>query len=77
MILPIIKPYKITMRYNMKVITNPDEEFVKEIKAQIKANNGYCPSSFTKNRDTKCMCKDFKESKSGMCRCGLYIKEED
>ena len=59
----------------MKIVLNPDEEFVKQIKKKIKQSNGYCPCSIIKSPDTKCMCKEFKESKEpGMCHCGLYIK---
>lgn len=53
---------------------NPDEEYVKEIRKKLKANNGYCPCSLLKNEDTKCMCKEFRESKEGWCHCGLYHK---
>lgn len=54
---------------------NPDKEFVKEMKKAIKNNNGYCPCQIEKSPDTKCMCKEFREMKSGMCHCGLYFKE--
>ena len=59
----------------MGVYLNPDKEYVREMKKKLKDNGGYCPCSLVKNADTKCMCKDFKESESGMCHCGLYIKE--
>ena len=36
-----------------------------------KENETFC----IKNKDTKCMCKDFKEQSSGWCECGLYLKE--
>ena len=61
----------------MRIMTNPDKEFVKEIKAQLKANNNYCPCRLQKTPDTKCMCKEFREQESGMCHCGLYIKIND
>ena len=61
----------------MKIITNPDKEYVKEIKKQLKANSGYCPCRLEKNKDTKCMCKEFREQESGMCHCGLYIKVQE
>ena len=60
----------------MKIATNPDKEFVNEIKKQLKANSGYCPCSLIKSADTMCMCKDFREMDEGMCHCGLYIKEK-
>ena len=63
----------------MKVKTNPDKEFVKEIKSKRKENGGYCPCRLTKNKDTKCMCKEFRDmianGETGMCHCGLYINE--
>lgn len=55
-----------------EIIKNPDSEFVKNLKKRIKSNNGYCPCRFEKTQDTKCPCKDFKET--GDCICGLYIK---
>lgn len=60
----------------MKVEINPDENFVKEFRARIKDNGGYCPCRIEKTPDTKCMCKEFKdmmaEGKHGYCHCGLY-----
>lgn len=56
---------------------NSDNDLVAEIKRQLKENGGYCPCSITKNEDTKCPCKAFREMKSGICHCGLYIKTED
>lgn len=58
----------------MRITTNPDAEFVCEIRQQLKANNGYCPCALVKNADTKCMCKEFREMTEGTCHCGLYIK---
>lgn len=63
----------------MPIIHNPDKEFVKEIKSKLKDNGGYCPCNIVKNKDTKCMCKDFRDmianGETGMCHCGLYINE--
>lgn len=61
----------------MRIETNPDAEYAREIKKQLKANSGYCPCALTKNADTKCMCKDFREMTEGVCSCGLYIKYKD
>lgn len=61
----------------MKIMTNPDKEYVKDIKKQLKANNGYCPCALEKTKDTKCMCKEFREMEEGTCHCGLYIKIKD
>lgn len=60
----------------MKIKLNTDKELVQMIKDGLKARDGYCPCMVEKNEDTKCMCKQFREMKSGMCHCGLYIKEE-
>lgn len=59
----------------MKITVTPDKEYAAEIKHRLKENNGYCPCSIIKNEDTKCMCKEFREMESGVCHCGLYIKE--
>lgn len=56
---------------------NEDIELVKSIRKKLKENDGYCPCSLLKNDDTKCMCKEFREMKTGECHCGLYIKEEN
>ena len=60
----------------MKISINPDKELAESIKQALKDNDGYCPCVTTKTPDTKCMCKEFRETKSGMCHCGLYIKED-
>ena len=61
----------------MKVKINPDTELVNEIRKKLKENDGYCPCRIQKNKDTKCMCKEFVEQvELGECHCGLYIKEE-
>ena len=46
-----------------------------DIKKRIKDNGGHCPCQIEKTKDTKCMCKSFKEQESGYCHCGLYYKE--
>lgn len=46
-----------------------------ELIQAIKDNGGYCICAVSKNEDTKCMCKDFREQEtSGTCHCGLYKK---
>lgn len=61
----------------IKVITNPDKDFVKETRAKIKENNGHCACAISFNADNKCMCKEFREQIengiAGECHCGLYI----
>ncbi len=65
----------------MRVTTNPDKEFVKEIRDKLKQNGGYCPCRISKTPDTKCICKEFREmierGETGMCHCGLFIVEDD
>lgn len=64
----------------LNVKLNPDKELVKEIRAALKENDGYCPCAISKTADTKCMCKDFRDKLergvSGECHCGLYICEK-
>lgn len=64
----------------MKIVTNPDKEFVRDIKKQLKANNGFCPCALERNKDTKCMCKEFRDmvnnGEEGYCHCGLYMSVE-
>lgn len=48
---------------------NPD------IRANVEANNGYCPCAIWNTPDTKCMCKDFREQEEpGECYCGRFAK---
>lgn len=57
-----------------------NDEDTKTIKAAIKAANGHCPCVLEQFRcaDTKCMCKEFRDSPKGtICNCGLYIKTDD
>ena len=42
---------------------NPYEEELTEIIEAVEANDGYCPCALTKDEDTKCMCKVFRDSK--------------
>ncbi|MCM1214092.1 MAG: hypothetical protein NC548_06180 [Lachnospiraceae bacterium] len=60
-----------------KIIVNPDSEIANEVKAQLQENGGYCPCRIDKTPDTKCMCKEFRESTElGECHCGLYMRVE-
>ena len=65
----------------MKIIQNPDKEFAKEIRDQLKSNNGYCPCRVQKTPDNKCMCKEFRDmierGENGSCHCGRYMIIED
>ena len=61
----------------MKIIKNPDTEYVAEMKKKLKENSGYCPCSILRNADTKCMCKEFREQQTpGLCHCGRFEKKE-
>lgn len=52
-----------------------DKELEQQIRKALKDNDGYCPCRVQKTKDTKCMCKEFREQTSGECHCGLYYKE--
>lgn len=61
----------------MKIIKNPDEKMYELVSKAVADNNGYCPCIIQRTEDSKCMCKEFREQKSGPCRCGRYIKVEE
>ena len=65
----------------IKVITNPDKDFVKEVRAKIKENNGHCACAIVFDDSNICMCKEFKEQikqgEIGECHCGLYLIVEE
>lgn len=49
------------------------------IKKSLKETGGQCPCvpSYLWNKDTVCMCKEFKKQKEpGQCHCGMYEKVE-
>lgn len=47
-----------------------------EIFNAVKNNEGYCVCTIEKTKDTKCMCKEFREQLcEGPCHCGLYRKK--
>lgn len=56
----------------MKITKMPDSD---KIAQAVKDNEGYCPCRLEKTKDTKCMCKEFREQENGVCHCGLYKKE--
>lgn len=63
---------------NMKIYKNPIPEEFAEISEAVKANEGYCPCLLTKDDDTKCMCKDFRDStETDFCHCGRYYKVKE
>lgn len=61
----------------MTIIQNPDKDYAQKVRAKLKDNGGYCPCRLEKTPDTKCMCKEFRETEEGTCHCGLYIKTKD
>ena len=60
----------------MKIIQNPNKDFVEQMLKALKENSNYCTCKIEKTKDTKCMCKEFREQKDGWCHCGLYYKED-
>ena len=60
----------------IKVVTNPDKDFVKEVRKKIKENKGHCACAIILNENNKCMCKDFREQikreEISECHCQLY-----
>ena len=58
------------------IVTRP--EFLNFIKS-LENNKGTCICSLDyNNEDMKCICKKFRESKTGeMCDCSIYIKTEE
>ena len=61
-----------------KIFKNPNEEDYKEITEAVKLNDNYCPCLSIKNEDTKCMCKNFRDSEdTDFCHCGRFYKVAD
>ena len=51
------------------------KEINRDIKRLVDENDGYCPCALVKDRDTKCICKEFREQKHpGECHCGRFEK---
>ena len=60
---------------NFKICKNPNPEVFSEISELVKNNDGFCPCLLNKDEDTKCMCKDFRDSDEvDFCHCGRYYK---
>ena len=60
-------------------INTEEPELVSDIIKQIKTNGGYCPCKVIHDENTKCMCKEFKDTLNSVeksvydtCACGLY-----
>lgn len=57
------------------IFKNPNEEEYNEITEAVTVNDNYCPCLSYKNEDTKCMCKNFRDSKdTDFCHCGRFYK---
>lgn len=57
-------------------ITKLDTDNAKQIEEKLKQTHGFCPCAIVHNKDTKCMCKEFRETQeTSICHCGLYKKE--
>ena len=65
----------------MKIRFNEDKEVVAAVKEGLNRTGGYCPCMISRNEDTKCMCRYFREKIAdpefeGYCHCMLYYKEK-
>ena len=61
----------------MRIKVSENKALVEEVRKSLKENGGYCPCKIEKTDDTRCICKEFLEQKSGECHCGLYTKIKD
>ena len=54
---------------------NPNRDFVNRIIEGVQRRNGHCPCRKDESDATLCPCDEFLNT--GVCRCGLFIKEEE
>lgn len=64
----------------MAVRLNEDKSVVEQIKAGLKAKDGYCPCKVLKTEENKCICDEFRAQIAdpdfeGYCHCRLYYKD--
>ena len=60
---------------NFRYFPNPNKEEYEMVAAAVNDNDGYCCCAIEKNEDTKCMCKEFRESEvSGFCHGRKFYK---
>lgn len=72
---PLFRIERVVLEKEIKIKVSDNKELVEEIKQRLKENGGYCPCALIKDKDTKCPCKEFREStKLGPCHCGMYEK---
>ena len=67
------------IEYTFQVEFNPDWKIgdIKDYKELIRKNGNYCPNCKIKEKDSKCMCKKFRDQNyEGLCPCGLYFKRK-
>lgn len=58
------------MENKLKII-----EINPSFRADVEANDGYCPCAVFKKPETKCICEEFrKQNTPGQCHCGRYEK---
>ncbi|HAL18995.1 MAG TPA: ferredoxin thioredoxin reductase catalytic beta chain [Spirochaetaceae bacterium] len=65
----------------MKIIFNPDADFVAKMRESVIAKGGYCPCRLEKKEENYCMCQEFRNQIAdsefeGFCHCRLYYKEK-
>ena len=50
-------------------------EIDRSIKDIVDQNDGYCPCVIFKTPETKCICKEFRDTKEPcICHCGRFKK---
>ncbi|MBQ2910386.1 MAG: ferredoxin thioredoxin reductase catalytic beta chain [Bacilli bacterium] len=54
---------------------NPDKKYVNIILEGLQKKSGHCPCRLDVNDSTLCPCDEFINS--GVCKCKLYIPEEE
>ena len=60
------------------IFKNPYEDEYNDISEAVKLNDGYCPCLLEKSEETKCMCKDFRDSQdTDFCHCGRFYKAKN
>ena len=65
----------------MKIIFNPDADFVAKMRESVIKKSGYCPCRLEKKEENYCMCQEFRDQIAdpefeGFCHCRLYYKEK-
>lgn len=64
------------MEFSIK--NNPNPDTFKSISDAVKENGNYCCCAISKNNDSLCMCKNFREQEeTGFCHCGRFYKVQN